>query len=1059
MNPEDYSRDDLVNNLSPALAAVGALTALLLWIITLVVRRRFPQLAPLWIAAGLVLAGLAIWLTLQFLGTFLSLATSWPLLVLVMGGALAAELLVLLYNFERTLVKPVRGRWLLALRLGALAILILILAQPVRSFLESREIDREIAILIDESDSMLLSDQRLSSSETLDRAELLQVGAAQDRPAFQSVSSYTNELSDRISKELNGMKSAPNAMAGLENRAAQLPAFFTEITEANTALTGTLTNIQSTSLPGEAKSRVDDYLKRSRDGLSRIIAAAKTASESGNAEELLKQLEVALTELKGITDTLEQTSAKADESFYVSLDETARQKIQEAAATPRLELAREILSREVLATEPPNPLSESGETARGNLLSQLRENYNLRIFRFAREVTQIAMGDGEEIVSWTGEMGAEPENAQTDLTGALEYVLENTAPESLAGVLLLSDGRHNGGALPEDSLRQLAVQNTPLSAVPIGGQLGPVDISLLNVKAPESIYLDDRVIVAAEAKLDGLLGQKVKAELFCNGEVADTIEIDVTDVSFRTELRFVHRPEEKGILDYQIRLQPDDREIFKNNNDWNFKVAVTDDRTNVLLVDGYPRWEFRYLRNLFYGRDKSVHLQYVLLNPDEIHRGRKADPVAASATRPFGEAEATSLPANADEWGLFDVIILGDVSPSALTREDWAAIEETVTRRGAMLVCIAGARHMPHGIEQETLQNLLPISYTPRTSVQLESPEPAFHIELTGPGQNHAVTSQSTSRALNLERWADFQPMRWRFAHDGVKDTAEVLAYARPVGSPGINQAASPDGSPGSVEAALEQLANRKQIEKDNALISTIRAGLGKVLMLNFDQTWRLRYGVGDTYHHRFWGQVTRWGAGENLRSGNELVRLGSDRLTYTPNDPVEVSAKVLDENRRPVTDAEIEVEVWKDDERISRQKLSYRTDSSGVYETSISGLRDEGEYQLKLVGESVDAGVASFPDGPESIETQFLVVTTRNPVELAELTADRNFLNRSATLTGGRVAELNQLETLLDSFGAPKETLTERRNVTLWDTWPLLLTFLGFITTEWILRRRSGLV
>ena len=200
MNPEDYSRDDLVNNLSPALAAVGALTALLLWIITLVVRRRFPQLAPLWIAAGLVLAGLAIWLTLQFLGTFLSLATSWPLLVLVMGGALAAELLVLLYNFERTLVKPVRGRWLLALRLGALAILILILAQPVRSFLESREIDREIAILIDESDSMLLSDQRLSSSETLDRAELLQVGAAQDRPAFQSVSSYTNELSDRISK-------------------------------------------------------------------------------------------------------------------------------------------------------------------------------------------------------------------------------------------------------------------------------------------------------------------------------------------------------------------------------------------------------------------------------------------------------------------------------------------------------------------------------------------------------------------------------------------------------------------------------------------------------------------------------------------------------------------------------------------------------------------------------------------------------------------------------------------------------------------------------------------
>ena len=59
-------------------------------------------------------------------------------------------------------------------------------------------------------------------------------------------------------------------------------------------------------------------------------------------------------------------------------------------------------------------------------------------------------------------------------------------------------------------------------------------------------------------------------------------------------------------------------EVFTTNNDWPLEVAVTDDRTNVLLVDSVPRWEFRYLRNLFYGRDKSVHLQYVLLNPDEI---------------------------------------------------------------------------------------------------------------------------------------------------------------------------------------------------------------------------------------------------------------------------------------------------------------------------------------------------------------------------------------------------------------------------------------------------------
>lgn len=365
---------------------------------------------------------------------------------------------------------------------------------------------------------------------------------------------------------------------------------------------------------------------------------------------------------------------------------------------------------------------------------------------------------------------------------------------------------------------------------------------------------------------------------------------------------------------------------------------------------------------------------------------------------------------------------------------------------------------MPHGIDNETLRSLLPVTYLPTAAAQLASPEPAYHIELTAEGKSHAVTSQSTSRSLSVERWKDFPPMRWRFQPQGVKETAEVLAYARPEGVPTIYETVTPDGSPGSVEAAIERLANRRELERQNALISTIRAGLGKVLMLNFDETWRFRYGVGDTYHHRFWGQITRWGAGDNLRSGNEFVRLGTDRLSYTPNDPVTVTAKVLDSDRRPVMDADVEVEIWRDNQRTGTQKLSYRSESSGIYETSLAGLSEEGEYELRLVGDEVKDSLRANPEAT-SISTELLVVTTRNPVELAELTSDRDFLERATSLTGGRMIEIGNLDALLTSFGAPREVLTERRTVTLWDTWPFLLAFLGLLTTEWILRRRSGLV
>ena len=160
------------------------------------------------------------------------------------------------------------------------------------------------------------------------------------------------------------------------------------------------------------------------------------------------------------------------------------------------------------------------------------------------------------------------------------------------------------------------------------------------------------------------------------------------------------------------------------------EVAVTDDRTNVLLVDSVPRWEFRYLRNLFYGRDKSVHLQYVLLNPDEIQGQQAVPAVPASASRKFGEAEATRLPETFEEWMKFDVIMVGDVTPASLPAQTWETIEKAVSERGAMLVVMAGPRSMPHAHQSEVVKRLLPLEFLPGTDAVFDGPEEAFAVRL-----------------------------------------------------------------------------------------------------------------------------------------------------------------------------------------------------------------------------------------------------------------------------------------------------------------------------------------
>ena len=61
---------------------------------------------------------------------------------------------------------------------------------------------------------------------------------------------------------------------------------------------------------------------------------------------------------------------------------------------------------------------------------------------------------------------------------------------------------------------------------------------------------------------------------------------------------------------------------------------------------------------------------------------------------------------------------------------------------------------------------------------------------------------------------------------------------------------------PGSLEGAT--VAGLQRRLKGRGLASCRRHG--KVLFVGLDSTWRWRYKAGDTYHHRFWGQlVTDW--------------------------------------------------------------------------------------------------------------------------------------------------------------------------------------------------------
>jgi hypothetical protein len=555
--------------------------------------------------------------------------------------------------------------------------------------------------------------------------------------------------------------------------------------------------------------------------------------------------------------------------------------------------------------------------------------------------------------------------------------------------------------------------------------------------------------VAADLKFDGYKGKSAMVTLRRGEDVIEEREVSIPQDHHREEVRFALLPEQSGIGDYRVEIGSLEDERFADNNAWDFETSITDARTNVLIIEGLPRWEFRYLRNLFYGRDKSVHLQHVLLSPDRI-AGQDDPEIHASAARPFGEALATRLPENEEEWRKFDVIILGDVPPETLDEGTWDIVSRCVNERAALLVLIAGPRHMPHAISSETGRALVPaeVEWGRRTYFG-EGGEP-FQPVLTSEGRDHPVTRQSSGETLNEQIWANFPPFHWRHPIRNLKEGAEVLITA----DDGKNKPAM-DSATG-LDDALSALAQRRAREADAALLVTRQTGRGKVALLLTDRTWRLREGAGDTHHHRFWGNLVRWGAGPTLRSGGQRVRLGTDQLTYTPDDRPLVTARLRDSSLGPVADDSLRAEVLLKRNVIASVPLTAVEGSNGLYEARLAPFKDAGRYRVRVRGDRADSLTAE--DGKSETSTGFRVVGSRGPVELAETTLNLPLLQTIADLSGGRVATPDKAGELAGLFLTERDEREELRETTLWDNGWVLALFATLLAAEWVMRRASGL-
>ncbi|HYT93728.1 MAG TPA: hypothetical protein VEL76_33725 [Gemmataceae bacterium] len=703
-------------------------------------------------------------------------------------------------------------------------------------------------------------------------------------------------------------------------------------------------------------------------------------------------------------------------------------------------------------------LSDDG----AGLLKAITAKHTVEVTGFDRKVWEMKGAQLSEFLK--GKATDRADAAFTDLCQPLLHARERSGSQQgrTLGLILLTDGRHNGKDAPLDKVGKQDQTTLPILVVPLGSRKPPPDIALTAVTAPANVPKGLDAAVEARFKVSGLPAQEIVVELHQGKEPPSEehvkrIKHDGTDRFYTVP--FQVRMDTAGNQQLEVKVRPTlkgTKEITEENNSQSAIVRVGKDRAKVLLIDGEARWEYHYLASAL-RRDRNVEPDTVVFVQPRVGRLSEADLEKLGNPRLHLPKQEEGKEA-VDPLLKYDCVILGDVQPEQLPLEDRKRLEAYVANRGGTLVILAGKRYMPLAFhsaasddEDDPLLRMLPIE-KPRAV----SPGTGFPVTLTHDGGLTPFLQMDTTAEESAQRWAEFPRHYWGLV-GRRKPGAVTLAYLA-------------DDLRSKDDIASDK-KDKDALEKAQGLIVRQNYGFGRVLLVGLDSTWRWRYRTGDAYHHRFWGQVVRWAAADKLLpAGNRYVRFGSRDPVYRQGQDASITVRLEDEVPLLPAGAIAAARIFRltadgKEEPAALVPLGRNDRQPRLLDGEVPNLLP-GQYRIEL---HIPALADKIKEPPEEMDAEadkqrrdVFTVLPADGGEMVELATNWPLLEKLAADSKGQVIAPEDVGRLADLLVRQVELRERRDEQKLWEDMPLVWVTLGvflfLLTVEWVGRKLAGL-
>ena len=590
-----------------------------------------------------------------------------------------------------------------------------------------------------------------------------------------------------------------------------------------------------------------------------------------------------------------------------------------------------------------------------------------------------------------------PTGTATSIADSLRLILEEARFNSLAAIVLSSDGADTGGGPDADELAEIAAFGVPVHTIGVGRSEIPDDVELAEVTLPDRALPGSTVSARVTIQHDGPASARIK--VYDGDDLLQLVPIelgaDVNSTTAWVEVDLV----DAGPHQLRFSVDGDATEVEMRNNTRAALVDVAKQQYRILYFEGEPRWEYKFLRRAV-GNDEDLGLATLLrVSPNKFYRQGIDSP----------EQLQDGFPTTRDEMFAYDALIIGSVEAASLSEAQQEMIRDFVSERGGSLLMLAGPNGLGNGgWGQSAIADVLP-ARLPATATD------SFHrkkvpVLLTPQGAGNQILRFSADADENRKAWSELP---------------EVGDYQLT----------------GSLKPAAVTLLNASTDIGQIPLLMTQPFGRGHAYILATGGTWRWQMSMPleDQRHETFWRQILR----ALVSSAPENVSLVADGSSSDVD--ISLRAEFRDDAFRPVDDIGVTAVASHENGDTYSITMQPAANESGVFVGKLTPPQS-GTWYFEAVAER---------NGEPMAVSRTSVLHESGEAEHFNFRKNAGLLQRLSEVTGGQYFEADDLSALPDLLRYSSSGITETEYRAVWDAPAAFLLLLLLKASEWLLRRR----